>query len=287
MTNPMTPTLLPLSAIDATALPRDRSARDPEALDALQRSILTEGLRQPIEVFRLADPEPPIAYALISGLRRLTVFRTLAEIFPARFAEIPARICQPASIPAALAAMVSENEVRAAITPWEKASLILTCVADGHFETPDAAITGLFPYLSSQNRSRLRHFVEVVHHLDGRFTTPEALTTRQMERLSVALRAGLIELIEATLAAHARESLATQWQALTPVLAEALREDDPHAPAVPGRPRRVLRLRQGLTIRRELSRDGWVLRFSGPEARKGGLLDDVMDMVERQFQPRG
>jgi ParB family chromosome partitioning protein len=46
-----------------------------------------------------------------------------------------------------------------------------------------------------------------------------------------------------------------------------------------------LQLKQGLTIRRERSGDGWILRFSGPEARKGGLVDDVLDHVERWFQP--
>ena len=51
-----------------------------------------------------------------------------------------------------------------------------------------------------------------------------------------------------------------------------------------GRPRRVLQLRQRLLIRRELTKDGWILRFSGPEARKGALLDEVFDAVERMFQ---
>jgi ParB family transcriptional regulator, chromosome partitioning protein len=41
---------------------------------------------------------------------------------------------------------------------------------------------------------------------------------------------------------------------------------------------------QGLTIRREMSREGWILRFSGPEAKKGGLIDDVFDLVERWLQ---
>ncbi len=46
-------------------------------------------------------------------------------------------------------------------------------------------------------------------------------------------------------------------------------------------------LTQGLLIRREMSGDGWILRFSGPEAKKGGLIDDVLDEVERWFQPKG
>ena len=150
-------TLLPLADIDASAIPRDRTALDEGALALLQRSILAEGLRQPIEVFPL---EGAIPYALISGLRRLTVFRTLAPHLT-RFATIPAFIRTPPDIPAALAAMVSENEARADVTPWEKAQLILTCVEDGHFPTPDAALLGLFPYLTPANRSRLRAVVTV------------------------------------------------------------------------------------------------------------------------------
>ena len=36
-----------------------------------------------------------------------------------------------------------------------------------------------------------------------------------------------------------------------------------------------------------MSGDGWILRFSGPEAKKGGLIDDVLDEVERWFDPKG
>lgn len=277
----MQATLLPLSAIDATCLPRDRAALDPAALDLLQLSILSEGLRQPIEVFPLVGDIP---WGLISGLRRLTVFRTLAEGGMTRFAEIPAFIREPADIPAALAAMVTENEAREGISPWEKAALILTCTDRGYFDTPDAAVQGLFRHASRQTRTRLRAFADVVMAFDGLLTTPEALTTRQMERLSTALRAGLSDLVEVTLQDHPRASLAMQWQALTPILAEALREDLDETPKLPGRPRRLLKLRQGLVIRRELTKDGWILRFSGPEARKGALLDDVLDMVERMFQ---
>ena len=50
---------LPLAEIDPHALLRDRTALDPAALATLQTSIATEGLRQPIEVWRLTTPRPP------------------------------------------------------------------------------------------------------------------------------------------------------------------------------------------------------------------------------------
>lgn len=48
----------------------------------------------------------------------------------------------------------------------------------------------------------------------------------------------------------------------------------------------MLTLRQGLTIRREKCVGGWSLKFTGPEAKSGGLIDDVLDHIELMFQPR-
>lgn len=47
-----------------------------------------------------------------------------------------------------------------------------------------------------------------------------------------------------------------------------------------------LYLHHGLKITREQCKGGWILRFTGPEARKGGLVDDVLDEVERLFQKK-
>ncbi len=38
-----------------------------------------------------------------------------------------------------------------------------------------------------------------------------------------------------------------------------------------------------LTITREPTPTGWLLRFSGPQARRPGLADDVMDKVVEWF----
>ncbi len=63
------------------------------------------------------------------------------------------------------------------------------------------------------------------------------------------------------------QSLETQWSALLPTLIEADRgeEEIPATPYTPARPRRMLHLPQGLTIRREETPNGYILRFSGPE----------------------
>lgn len=282
----MSPILLPLSAIDPTCLPRDRLRLEPEALAQLQRSILAEGLRQPVEVFELGNPQPPILYGLISGLRRFTAVQTLAEALPDRFSTIPAFVRDPASIPQALAAMVTENEIRAEITPWEKAALVLATVDDGHFDTPDAALEGLFPYLTRQNRTRLRAVVQVVQELEGLLTDGPSYSLRQLLRISTALKAGFGDVIETALREHHDRAAPAQWELLQNILAEAdLSLQDPTPPRTPA-PRRVSQPhpRGGLTIRREWLPNGWRLVFTGPEA-KGMMIESVFAEIERMYGP--
>ncbi|MGL4237062.1 ParB/RepB/Spo0J family partition protein [Tabrizicola sp.] len=266
---------LPLAEIDPHALLRDRTQLDPEALAQLQLSIATEGLRLPIEVWQLSTPRDGFTHGLISGLRRLTACRELGH------QTIPALLRTPASIPDAMAAMVSENENRSDISPWEKGTLILNTIEEGHFDTPDTAIAVLFPAVSRFTRARIRSHTMVVQALDGLLTAPHDFSTRQLDAIAAALTGGHEDLLIATLQPVARSGAETQWSTLQPVLMDIARE--PTNPKT-GRPRRMLQLRQGLTIRREPTPTGWVLRFSGPEAKKGGLVDDVLDRVEQWFQ---
>lgn len=266
---------LPLSEIDAEALPRDRSTLDAAEIDQLTRSIARSGLRQPVEVWALHTPRPPFRYGLISGYRRLTALRRLGLTSTAAFIRTPETLAQ------AMAEMVSENEIRSQITPWEKARLILATVEEGHFPTPDAALQGLFPLLSRQSHYRMRGHTEVVEALGDVLTQPEALSSRRLDRLATALRSGWENLLRAALHPLKSPSVETQWHAMLPILTEST--TSPTTGDSP-RPRRLLHLKKGLTIRRELTQHGYALRFSGPEARRGGMMDDVMDYVERWFQ---
>jgi ParB family chromosome partitioning protein len=45
---------------------------------------------------------------------------------------------------------------------------------------------------------------------------------------------------------------------------------------------RVVRLRLDLVVRREIARDGYVLRFTGKEATSA-MLDEVLDDIERMY----
>lgn len=275
---------IPLSQIAPFALPRDRLTLDPAALSELQSSIATEGLRQPIEVWRLSQPtEEGHLYGLISGLRRLTAHQNLNRLNPTRWPTIAAFLREPRDIPHALAQMVAENEVRADPSPWDKGRILVEVVREGHFPNLDAAVQALHPNASRQKRARLRAFAAVVEELEDHFTTPDRLSVRHMERLAAALRCSFGDLIRHILRENAGSGFETQWSALIATLTEAERgeEEIPATPTSPGRPRRMLNLRQGLVIRREITQGGYILRFTGPEARKGGLMDDIMDMVEK------
>ncbi len=265
---------IPLPEIDPHALLRDRTALDPDALAQLQHSIATEGLRSPIEVWRLSAPREGHLYGLISGLRRLTAARAIG------MPTIPAFLRTPETLAQALTAMVTENEIRTQISPYEKANLILNAVEEGHFDTADAAIATLFPSLPRSSRQRLRAYANVVEALGPLLNAPEALTTRQLDTLASAVTGGHEDLLTATLQPHARAGAETQWSALRPVLS-----DIAHEPTTPTtrRPRRLLRLHQGLTITREPTPKGYLLRFTGPQARSPGLIDDVLDKVEEWF----
>jgi ParB family chromosome partitioning protein len=265
---------LPLAEIAPHALLRDRTALDPDALAQLQHSIAAEGLRTPIEVWQLSTPKDGHRYGLISGLRRLTAARALG------FQTIPAFLRSPQSIAQALAQMVTENEVREPVSPWEKAALVLGAVEEGHFDTPDAAVAALFPSLPRTSRTRIRNHVSVVEALGPLLTDPTQLATRQLDTLAAALQSGHEDVLAATLHPVQGQGAETQWTTLRPVLMDVLRE--PTNPTT-HRPRRLLRLRQGLTITREPTPSGWLLRFSGPQAKSPGLADDVMDKVEEWF----
>ena len=279
---------LPTAEILATALLRDRTTLDPAALEDLAASIATDGLRQPIEVWQLSTPSDGHRYGLISGLRRLTALRLLADRRgKGAFTTIPAFLCTPQDVPAAMAQMIAENEIRENLSPWERGATLVNATTCGLFDTLDQATAALHPTASRQKRNRLRSLAQVVEETDGLFTTPEALTQTQMERIAAALRGGLAPLITQILTEQRGQSLPTQWAALIPTLREALDPDPEPTPHTAGRPRRMLHLKQGLTIRREPCQNGWLLRMTGPEAKKGGLVDDVLDMVERMFQREG
>lgn len=283
---PDTLTRIPLTAIDDAALPRDRTALDADALRELQTSIAVSGLRLPVELFPLDAPTP--RYGILSGFRRVTAFRALHDLTGTdAYAAIPAFLRAPGDMATALAAMVEENEIRADLSPWERGRIALTARDLGLFPTIEEAVDRLYPAADKVKRSRLRALARLAEDLDGLLTAPESLSQRQALRLATACRAGFADLIATTLEETPLKDPASQWTAILPHLTESERFAAPDTPVeTRGRPRRVLRPRPGLTIRREMTREGYVLKFSGREATSG-LIDVVMDEIERMFSRNG
>ncbi len=277
--------LVPLSDINPDALPRDRSHQSPETIEELRQSILRSGLRLPVEVLAYTHPEAPFRYGLISGARRYSVFRALAEDWGhARFAAIPAIVRKVGTEAEALSAMIEENDLRDDISPWDQARIAVDAAAGGVFATVDAAIDQLYRSSDRQRRARIRAMSEAVVTFGGLFRTPHLLTQRQLLRLATAARAGFTDLIVAALGELTLPDLPRQMAHIENVLTEAeaeLRDPSPRDPR-PGYPRRLATLRPGVMIRRERRPRGWSLHFTGPDA-KGMLMDDIMDQIERDY----
>lgn len=274
-------THIPLDQINKTALPRDRSHHTPEADAELWQSIANDGLRQPIEVFPI---EGDIPFALISGFRRLTAYQTLLEMNE-KWSTIPAFIRTPETIPQAMADMVAENEIRAEISPWDRARTIVDAVERQLFTTHDEAIAALHPRASTQKNSRLRTLTSVVTAFYDVFKNPHELSERKLLRLATLQRAGLEDHALDTLRRYTCKTTDAAWQILAPIIDEA-EQTLAHAPRLrrPRNPDRGVELPSKLHIRREFRPDGWAIIMTGPNAT-GMLVKEVMDEIIWRLSP--
>lgn len=166
---------LPLDAVRADHLERDRIEAGSEAQAALVESIRARGQQQPIEVQAL----PAGRYGLISGWRRLLALRQLhEETGEARFARVQALLRQPEDQAQAYVAMVEENEMRADLSYFERARIVRRAVETGVFETEKQALKQLFSGASYAKRSKIKSFLPVVDALDGVLRFPARIPER-------------------------------------------------------------------------------------------------------------
>jgi ParB family chromosome partitioning protein len=201
-----------------------------------------------------------------------------------KYSTIPAFLRAPGSMTQVLASMIEENEIREALSPWERGRIAWLAHRQEIFPTIEEAVAKLYPAASRQKRVRLRALAHLAQELDGHLTNPEHLSQSQALRLSSALQTGFGEVIRTALEESTLDSPQAQWQLLLPILIEA-ETPPPETPKPrPGCPRRLARPRPGLTIRREQTRDGWCLHFTGREATSW-MLDDVFGDIERKFEP--
>jgi len=175
---------LPLSAINREHLVRDRLVVDPDEMIVLKESLRSRGQQTPIEVVALGEGR----YGLISGWRRLTALSELhAATGEDRFATVQAILRTPETAEAAYTAMVEENEIRVALSPYERARIVAKSVEQGVFPSTKQALQVLFAAASRAKRSKIGSFLPVVAALDGVLTHPGALTERLGLRLSKLL----------------------------------------------------------------------------------------------------
>lgn len=175
---------LALDAVEIDYLVRDRLGIDAEEMAALMESIRLHGQRTPIEVTETA----PGRYGLISGWRRLTALRQLAEeTGEARFTTVLALLRRPETAGAAYVAMVEENEIRLGLSYYERARIVGRAVEQGVFADDRSALQALFAAASRAKRSKIGSFLRIWRALDGGLRFPAAIP----ERLGLGLAARL------------------------------------------------------------------------------------------------
>ena len=157
---------LPLEAIDAQHLTRDRLQMDPDEMATLEASLTARGQQTPIEITPLTASDGPCTHGLISGWRRLTVLRALhARTGEARFATVKALVVQAERAQDAYVAMVEESEIRVNLSLYKRAHIALRAVQEGVFPTQRAALQGLYGSTTRSKRSKIGSFLPLVEAL--------------------------------------------------------------------------------------------------------------------------
>ncbi|MGR3378878.1 ParB/RepB/Spo0J family partition protein [Salipiger abyssi] len=281
---------VPLEQIDADALVRDRVVMDPEEMEELKASIAKNGLRMPVELFETpADPRG-FRFGLLSGYRRLKAFRDLQALSnDPQYATIKAVLREPEAMGGTFAAMIEENEIRAALSHFERGRIAVIAAQQGAFETIEAAVNALFPMASKAKRSKIRSFALVFEELGDMLSFPDLLKEKDGLKLAAALRDGG--------GSHLREALAEQVPE-TPaeeaaLLAEALSGLRVAAdPKKGGRPRKATaeqgRARgttTGVSLQAAEDSEGWYIRIKGQGVGRD-TVETLIVALERQLETR-
>ncbi len=152
-------------------LVRDRLAADGEEMEGLVASIRARGQQVPVEVLdRGVDAQP--RYGLISGWRRVAALRETG-------AETALAIVRaPATAAEAYVAMVEENEIRADISFYERARVVVKALEQGVYPDAKSALQGLFGNVSRAKRSKIKSFMSIVTALDGALRFPSDISEK-------------------------------------------------------------------------------------------------------------
>lgn len=280
---------LPLNAIATDAMIRDRSALNQPDMDELRLSIQLNGLRLPIEVYQMANPEGEVRYALLSGYRRLLAIRGLhAQTGDAQFTTIRALVREPRDISDGFISMVEENEIRANLSHFERGRIAAIAAHNGAFASVNDAVDALFFAASKAKRSKVRSFAQIFEEIGDLLGFAEALTERQGLRLAGALRAGAGQDLRAALADGQGAAAAAEWAVMEPVI--QAHESQPRDTSRGGRPRaqpkgpEKIETSSGVTLRRISDSKGYLIRIQGARV-DADMVDIIMQEIERLLEP--
>ena len=279
---------IPIDRIEADAMIRDRSVLDADEMDELRVSIRASGLRLPIEVYEGEDGR----YELLSGYRRLMAVRDLEGIdHEPQFQTIKAIIRPRAEIADAFSAMVEENEVRSNLSHYERGRIAVIAAQQGAFGSTEEAVNALFKSASAAKRSKVKSFAEVFEMLGDVMSYAETLNERRGLRLAAAVRQGGVKRLREVLSTGQGTTPDLEWAVLENVIEEI--EAGPVKLAKMGRPKiapppgwqgkDTLRLSSGVVLRKEVTDDGYAIRFSG-KSLAPDLIDSAMEQLRQLFE---
>ncbi|MFD1798078.1 ParB/RepB/Spo0J family partition protein [Paracoccus aurantiacus] len=168
--------LVPLDAIDAGKLVRDRAPGPDHEMSELVASIREIGLSNPIRL----EPSSDGRFELIQGWRRLSAYRTLLEETgdAEKWGRIPAGIAARGDeLDQLYRRMVDENMVRKDISFAEMAQLAVRYAMDPQTpeSDPEKAVAQLFRSAGYQKRSYIRNFIRLVERLGESLLYPQAI----------------------------------------------------------------------------------------------------------------
>lgn len=177
--------LLPLEAIDASYLVRDRLGQtEGDDMEALLASLRARGQQTPIEVVALPPGKGGYSHGLISGWRRLAAMRRLSSgTGEPQFARIKALVITPETAQDAYVAMVEENEIRVDLSHYERARIVVRALQEGVYATQKQALNGLFGNVARAKRSKIGTFMQLVDAFDSTLLFPAAIS----EKLGLSL----------------------------------------------------------------------------------------------------
>lgn len=241
---------IPLDRIDLDHVVRDRMVSDAAEMAELRASLRMSGQRLPVEVVPLEDGR----FGLISGWRRITALAEIAREDGAPPPEVLALLRRGRDAAAVYAGMVEENEIRAALTPYERGRIAAVAAGQGAFASVDEAVEAIFAAASKSKRSKIRGFALVHEVLGDLLAFPAALGEKQGLQLAQALRDGQGQQLRDALAQATSATPEAEWKRLDAAMSA------PQAQQKGGRPRSLPMLQ------REVLPSGAVLEFGRSEA---------------------